>query len=86
MSGEMYYLFSLGNTVVKYARSVWYRRDKKKHKWIADESWERRFYDVQYDVIEIGYDEENEKILSRNRINGFWSSDDGKLLDSENES
>lgn len=85
MSKKEYYLFSLGNTVVKYDNSVWYRRDKKRHKWIVDGSWMGRFYDVQYDVIKIEYDEENEKILSRNRINGFWSSDDGKLLDPENE-
>lgn len=58
---EKYYLFSLGITVVKYDSFVWYRRDKKKHKWIADRNWMRRFYDVQYDVIEIVYDEENEK-------------------------
>lgn len=86
MNEEKYYLFSLGNTVVKYDNSVWYRRDEKRHKWIADGSWMGRFYDVQYDVIEIEYDEEKEKILSRNRIDGFWSSDDSKLLDPENES
>lgn len=85
MSEKKYYLFALGNTVVLNDDYMWYYRDKVNHKWISDSSWLIRFDDAQYDVIEIDYDEENEKILNRRRINSFWSSDEDKLLNPENE-
>lgn len=85
MSEKKYYLFEMGNTVVLNDDYMWYRRDKVNHNWISDSRWMGRYYDVQYDVIEIDYDEENEKILSRSRINGFWSADDDKLFNTKNE-
>ena len=79
------YLFELGFSIVKEEGASWYRRDRSAHKWIADQSWDRRYYDAGYDVIEIDYDEENERIVSRRRIEGFWSSDDDRLFKFERE-
>lgn len=59
---------------------LWYRRDKEHHRWIKEQEWMRRYYDAQYDVIEIEYDEEKEEVIKRSRIEGFWSQDDGALL------
>ena len=68
-----YYLFELGFSVVKREGYTWYMRDREAHTWTRDPDWERRYYDAQYDVIEIEYDEENERIGSRRRIDGFLS-------------
>lgn len=70
----------MGNTVVKREGNNWYSRDKTNHIWKLDFEWERRFYDAQYDVIEITYDEENEIIKERKRIDGFFSTTDEELL------
>jgi hypothetical protein len=77
------YLFELGFSVVKEENGFWYQRDRDAHKWTENPEWCRRYYDAQYDVIEIEYDEENEKIVSRRRIQGFWSLDDEKLFEFE---
>lgn len=68
-----YYLFELGNTVVKEQNYIWYVRDRVNHYWEKDNSWDRRFFDVQYDVIEIDYDEASETIKNRRMIPGDWS-------------
>lgn len=52
---------------------MWYTRDQKNHTWEYDNSWDRRFEDAQYDVIEIDYDEETETISNRRMIHGYWS-------------
>lgn len=49
-----YYLFALGNSVVKVENGVlWYRRDRENHKWEQSNSWVARFYDAAYDVVGI---------------------------------
>ena len=68
-----YYLFELGNSVVKRNGVCWYIRDDIEHIWKADQSWMRRFYDAQYDVVEIDYDEESETIKDCHMIQGYWS-------------
>ena len=61
-----YYLFALGNSVVKVENGVlWYRRDRENHKWEQSNSWVARFYDAAYDVVGIEYDEETETFLSQ---------------------
>ena len=61
-----YYLFALGNSVVKVENGArWYRRDRQNHKWEASNSWLARFYDPAYDVVEIEYDEKTETVLSQ---------------------
>ncbi len=68
------YLFELRETVVKEdAIGIYYERDKENHKWVEDMEWMRRYYDGQYDVIEIDYDEEHERIMNPRAIKGFWS-------------
>lgn len=57
-----YYLFELGHSVVKKVGETYYDRDSKNHKWNRDMKWMSRYYDVQYDVVEIDYDEERECI------------------------
>lgn len=80
MSDKKYYLFALGNAVVLLQDGLWYRRDKEHHQWIKEQEWMRRYYDAQYDVIEIEYNEENEEVTKRNKIEGFWSLNDDALL------
>ena len=81
MEKEMkYYLFALGYTVVKSEGRHWYERDPDLHIWKEDNDWMRRFIDAQYDVIEIDYDEDHERILARRKIPGCWSSSLNKLL------
>lgn len=81
MEKEMkYYLFELGYTVVKSDGRHWYERDPDLHIWKEDSDWMRRFIDAQYDVIEIDYDEDHERILARRQIPGCWSSTLDKLL------
>lgn len=75
-----YYLFELGYTVVKYDGRSWFARDPELHLWKPDGEWRRRYDDSMYDVIEIDYDEENERILARRKIPGFWSINLDKLL------
>lgn len=60
-----YYLFELGQVVVKKENNIWYVRNKINHKWIVDGSWMARYFDAQYDVIEIDYDEEKEIIKAK---------------------
>lgn len=78
-----YYLFELAHSVVKEEGCLWYVRDREGHKWDQDQEWMRRYFDVQYDVIEITYDEKDEKIVDRRRIPGFWFSGEDKLLSYE---
>ena len=80
-----YYLFELGYSVVKQEGVCWYRRDRKNHEWVKDMEWLRRYYDAQYDVIEIDYSEAEECITGRKPIPGFWSIDQDKLLNPEQE-
>lgn len=68
-----YYLFELGNSVVKNQNYFWYTRDRENHSWEKDNSWDRRFFDASYFVIEIDYDEESEKISNRRMLHGDWS-------------
>ena len=65
--------------------SHWYRRDRKNHEWIVDGAWWFIFYDLGFDVIEIDYDETNEKIVNRRRPKGRWSATDQHLFEFENE-
>ena len=60
---EHCYLFDANYTIVKETDNEghWYKRDRVNHIWIKDDMWEFFFYDIGYDVIEIDYDEENEK-------------------------
>ena len=78
-----YYLFDLGDAIVKYDNNLWYVRDKIHHKWIVDGSWMARYFDAQYDVIEIDYDEETETIKKRNAVNGFWFEGQEKMLNTQ---
>lgn len=75
-----YYLFELGNTVVKMENDLFYERDQKNHEWIQDGEWMRRFYDGGYGVIEIDYDEETEQISNMRAIKGSWSSWQDEML------
>lgn len=77
------YLFELAHSVVKEEDGLWYVRDREGHKWTRDQEWMRRYDDAQYDVIEITYDERNEKIVDRRRIPGFWSISEDELLSYE---
>lgn len=61
---KYYYLFTDFNAVILYYEHCWYRRDRINHKWIENIDWERRFYDAGYDVMEIEYDEKNERIIT----------------------
>ena len=76
----VYYLFALGKTVVKVDGPQWMKRDRIRHVWVADFAWERRYYDASYDVIEIDYDEETERISNRREIKGFYFREIEKLL------
>lgn len=70
---KRYYLFELGFSVVMVDNGIRYRRDRKKHKWICDVEWRRRYDDAHYEVIGIDYDIEAELILDRRKVPGFWS-------------
>ena len=71
-----YYLFELGHSIVKKEGSFWYDRDRKNHLWKYDSSWMARYFDAQYEVIEIDYDEETEQITARRQIPGFGCSEE----------
>ena len=59
--------------------TTWYKRDRQNHKWIEQPGWITLFFDPVNTVIEIKYDEQEEKIISRRLIPGF-SGKEGKLL------
>ena len=63
----------------------WYERDRNRHIWIRRDTWSICFYAIEYDAIEIDYDEEHKRILSRWRITGFSSTTDQVLFDFEKE-
>lgn len=65
MSVKKCYLFEMGNTVVLFENGLWYRRDRNNHKWIVDGSWMARYFDAQYDVYDIKYDEDEGRIITR---------------------
>lgn len=77
-----YFLFLQGNTVAKKEGTSWFVRDKENHKWVADQSCDRRFYDAQYDVVKIVYDEGNEQIVCRENIRGFSSIEENQSINS----
>ena len=79
------YLFSPGFKIVQVLgdEQEWYVRDRINHSWIRDDMWSVCFYALEFNVIEIEYDEQQEKILSRKRIPGFYSASDGILFEFE---
>lgn len=77
INGEKYFLFACG-TVVKESNGLWYRRDKTNHCWINDHEWMRRYFDAEYDVIKIKYDEFSEEITEREIIPEFYSGNINK--------
>ena len=78
-----YYFFGDFDVVVKEEGDLWYRRDPVKHKWINEGEWMARYYDAAYIVISVEYDEKNEEILNRSKIDSFWSADQDKYLKDE---
>lgn len=80
-----YYLFSPGFKVimVRGNEDEWYERDRNNHVWYRRDGWSICFYALEFDVIEIKYDEQAESILSRWRIPGFSSSTDQVLFEFE---
>lgn len=75
-----YYKFELGNTVVMEKDGLWYQRDQENHKWILNHDWMVRYYDAQYDVIEIDYDERKEFAYAPRTIPGCFSVTQEKLI------
>lgn len=75
-----YYKFELGNTVVMEKGGLWYQRDQDKHIWILNQDWMVRYYDAQYDVIEIDYDESKEFAYAPRTISGCFSVTQEKLI------
>ena len=82
-----YYLFSPGYSIIKVLgnEQEWYRRDRANHLWIRDDAWSVLFYASEFDLIEIDYDEKQEKILSRRRLPCFFSASDNVLFEFEND-
>lgn len=84
-----HYKFELGNTIVMEKGGLWYQRDQEKHTWIRNQAWMARYYDAQYDVIEIDYDEDNELAYAPRAIAGCFSLTQENLISltkSKNES
>lgn len=57
-----------------------YQRDQENHKWILNHDWMARYYDAQYDVIEIDYDESKEFAYAPRTIPGCVSVTQEKLI------
>ena len=74
-SEKHYYLFEYG-CIVRNDGLYWCQRDRKRHKWIYEQSWMDTFYDVAYSVIEIRYDEETETITDRWIIPGYYGDEE----------
>lgn len=68
-----YYKFELGNTIVMEKDGLWYQRDQENHEWILNNNWMARYFDAQYDVIEIDYDESEEFDYTPRTLPGFFS-------------
>lgn len=75
-----YYKFELGNTIVMEKDGLWYQRDQENHEWILNNNWMARYFDAQYDVIEIDYDESEEFDYTPRTLPGFFSVTQEKLI------
>lgn len=77
---KQFYLFEFGNIVMDDG-ITWYRRDRQKHKWIEQPGWITLFFDPANSVIEIKYDEQEEKNISRRLIPGFSGGEHRRLCE-----
>ncbi len=67
--------YRIENQIVMEKDGLWYQRDRNRHEWVLNHNWMVRYYDAQYDVVEIDYNEDDECIDAIRNIPGFSSSE-----------
>ncbi len=77
--GKNVKFYRIMHQVIMVEDGLWYQRDKENHEWVFNQNWMTRYYDAQYDVVEIDYNERDECIEAIRPIPGFSSSEQDDL-------